>query len=218
MLKECKLQDGHVDNRSVDLLSGVDPKLQTTGRYFGLYFMFVITTVYIMVQATLEAVRDYLLSQKQGVTLRRRGDPSRKRSGSGFSLFVRSSNLVESRLRRIFQVRVRCGETSETFDLFEGETFLATKASQMVSSGSAFFVPIPGDVAVVIRVGIVKHRVVVSKLIFVSPVRRESSLRLFRQFGTDLIPIRLTENINVLTDTVQTGKDNFISFTLTRPS
>jgi hypothetical protein len=39
-----------------------------------------------------------------------------------------------------------------------------------------------------------------------------SQPRLYRRFGTDLIPIKLSENINVMTDTVMVTEGVFVSF------
>ena len=122
--------------------------------------------------------------------------------------------------RRV-EVIVKCEDSMHKYLISaSGETLIATRAARLSRSSNFRLVTLDdngeGELpALIIRIRISEDGKPMSKLIFTSPVK-PGTLRLFRRFGTDRVPIKPTENINVLTDTVQVGRSHFISFNDTK--
>ena len=178
--------------------------------------MFVLATLSILLQAGLEAIRSMISISREGRTRAHEPSSVEAQSSARFRLFTRSAIRpdAEDQSQGGIQVTLRIRNAVRTYQLSNEDCFIATESVRLTvnSDDAAQVVTIAesGELpAVIIRIRVGKaDKRLTSKLIFTC----KSQLRLFRKFGTDMIPIRLTEKINILTDTVKIGESHFISF------
>lgn len=97
--------------------------------------------------------------------------------------------------------------------LFHGEYMIATASAGLVTTEGFELITIPDSLnlaPVTIRIKLLSGQVGLSKLIFQSS--NKHSIRVYRRFGTDEIPVKPSENINVSTDRITIGDTVSVRF------
>ena len=196
-----------------------DKARKSDGRHLmTVYIMWCVATLSTVLKAVVEVLRNNWLPRTSGYTYPMKRVPCMSVETGRFEPQNSPMKSFGCGQFSNLKILISSKDGSIMHPLQDGDTFIVTESSRLADPKSCQvrFVVLPDSnqyPKMGIRIRMQDGTILSSKLIFNSTGGSASPRpQLYRRFGTDVIPIKLSENINVLTDTVMISEQVLVSF------